>query len=256
MTTQTTTTAAPQTLTPYLAVDDARRAIDWYARVFDGIAGEPIVMPDGRIGHAEVRIGDATLALADEHPELGLLGPNSRGGVTQSIVIEVSDADTVMDRAVASGARLERPARDEPYGRMGVIVDPFGHRWMVNTPPAPESTTSAAGGRARGDVAYLTYSVPDDERAKEFYDAVLGWRFTPGTVDRGWQIEGTAPRAGLHGGQPGSAITAMFYVDDLDAAVRTVRERGGRAADAELRPYGRSAECVDDQGAAFQLLER
>jgi uncharacterized glyoxalase superfamily protein PhnB len=268
MTTQTaTTTVSPQTLTPYLAVDDARRAVDWYATTFGGVPGEPIVMPDGRIGHAEVRIGAATLALADEHPELGLLGPNARGGVSQSIVIDVSDVDTVIDRAVAGGARLERPARDEPYGRMGVVIDPFGHRWMVNTPPPAETTAAepaaepageptASGGPAHGDVAYLTYAVADDDRAREFYGAVLGWRFRPGSVDRGWQIEGTAPMGGLHGGQPTHAVTAMFFVDDIDAAVRAVRQRGGQAAEPQQQPYGRSAECVDDQGAEFQLLQR
>ena len=250
--TQTTTTVSPQTLTPYLAVDDARRAIDWYATTFDGVPGEPIVMPDGRIGHAEVRLGGSTLALADEHPELGLLGPHARGGVSQSIVIDVSDVDSVIARAVDGGARLERPARDEPYGRMGVVVDPFGHRWMINTPPLADTTPV---GPAHGDVVYLTYSVPDDDRARAFYGAVLGWRFTAGSVDRGWQIEGTAPMGGLHGGQAG-AVTPMFAVDDLDAAVLSVRERGGEATEPQQQPYGRTAQCVDDQGAKFQLLQR
>ena len=128
---------APHTLTPYIAVREGRRALDWYAQVFAArMVGEPVVMSDGRIGHSEILIGDSRLMLSEEFPELDVLGPQSRGGSTSTLVIAVPDVDRTIEQAVAAGARLERPPRDEPYGRTGVIHDPFGHRWMVQTPPA------------------------------------------------------------------------------------------------------------------------
>jgi uncharacterized glyoxalase superfamily protein PhnB len=133
------THVAAHTLTPYLAVREGRRALDWYIEVFAArLRWEPTVMPDGRIGHSAVVIGDSVLMLSEEFPELDVLGPQSRGGSTCTLVIAVPDVDRVIERAVAAGARLERPARDEPFGRTGVIHDPFGHRWMVQTPPAAE----------------------------------------------------------------------------------------------------------------------
>lgn len=105
-------------LTPYLAVDDARRALEWYAEVFDAERrGEPYVMPDGRIGYAELGIGEAVLMLADEYPEEGLRGPKARGGPSMSIHAQAPDVDAIVQRAVVSGAELTRPVADQPYGR-------------------------------------------------------------------------------------------------------------------------------------------
>jgi uncharacterized glyoxalase superfamily protein PhnB len=136
---------AERTLTPYIAVRDGRRALDWYAEVFDARPRrEPIIMPDGRIGHSEITIGDSVLMISEEFPEIDVLGPQSRGGSTSTLVIAVPDVDDTIKRAIAAGARLEREPRDEPYGRTGVIHDPFGHRWMVQTRP----TAAAAAGSA------------------------------------------------------------------------------------------------------------
>ncbi|MFI0445796.1 VOC family protein [Actinomadura sp. 6N118] len=126
-----------RSLTPYICVDDGRRALDWYVRAFDAHRrDEPIIMDDGRIGHAELSIGDSVLMLADEWPEEGLLGPKARGGPSQSLYLTVPDVDQVVSRAVALGAELTRPVQDHPYGRNGVINDPFGHRWMITSPVA------------------------------------------------------------------------------------------------------------------------
>jgi uncharacterized glyoxalase superfamily protein PhnB len=100
------------------------------------LRGDPVVVPDGRIGHSESVIGDSVLKLSEEFPESDVLGPQSRGGSTSTLVLAVPDVDHTVERAVAAGARLERPPRDEPYGRTGVIHDPFGHRWVVQAPPA------------------------------------------------------------------------------------------------------------------------
>lgn len=253
-------------LTPYLAVDDSRQALAFYAEAFGAQQqGEPIVMPDGRIGHAQVVIGGAVLMFADEAADLGLLSPRTRGGVSQSVVLQVSDVDGTVDRAVRLGAELTRAVADYPHGRNGVVLDPFGHRWMISSAPAAEpgsaserapasASTTATAGPGHGDLVYLTHGVPDVEAAKEFYAAVLGWRFSPGRVADGWQIEGTAPMAGLHGGQP-AEIQPCYQVDDLRTALDAVRTSGGTAEHPTVQPYGRLASCTDNQGRHFSLLE-
>ncbi|MPZ64191.1 MAG: glyoxalase [Pseudonocardiaceae bacterium] len=247
----TTTVDAPaHTIGCYIAVDDARRALEFYVEAFDARRrGEPYIMADGRIGHAELAVGDSVLMLADEFPEIDMLSPRTRGGPSQSLYLRVPDVDATVQRAVDAGARLERAVADYDYGRNGIVVDPSGHRWMVasSLPPPPS--------RRHGEVGYLTYAVPDAERAKAFYDAVLGWRFTPGRVENGWQIDGTAPMSGMWGGATEPRIQPLFHVDDLDAALAAVRAHGGRAGEPEQQPYGLSAECTDDQGARFWLLQ-
>lgn len=257
-----TTSAAPPTaptLTPYLGVSDGPRALDWYAEVFAARPhGEPVRMADGSIGHAELVIGDAFLYLAE-----GVHGPR---GATSSIVVQVPDVDATVQRAVAAGAELERPPADNPYGRNAVVVDPFGHRWLVSAAPdAPATEASAAqtspaeAPAARparhGDVAYLTLAVRDAERAKAFYGAVLGWRYAPGTVEEGWQVQGPEPAVGLWGGRERPEVQLCYRVDDVAAAVRAVRDHGGQAADPDPKPYGLLADCVDDQGVTFQLWQ-
>lgn len=122
-------------LIPYLVVRDARAAIDWYAEAFGArTVGDPYLDGD-RIGHAELELAGATLYLADAYPEYGLEGPGE-GKPPVSLHLSVPDVDDVMRRAEAAGATVERPATDEPYGRGGRLIDPFGHRWMVQSAPA------------------------------------------------------------------------------------------------------------------------
>ncbi|TDC74186.1 VOC family protein, partial [Actinomadura sp. 7K507] len=130
----TTTTAQMHTLAPYLCVDDGQQALRWYADAFGAeVRDEPVIMDDGRVGHAELALGDSILMLADEFPELGLLGPKARGGPSQSLYLTVPDVDVVFSRAVELGGAPDRPVADYPYGRNGVVTDPFGHRWMITT---------------------------------------------------------------------------------------------------------------------------
>jgi PhnB protein len=121
------------TVTAYLMVDDAARALDFYRDAFG--AEELFRLPMGdKIGHAEITIGDTHLMLADEFPDMGALGPNSRGGATASFMIYVRDADAAYDRAVKAGAREDRPLKNEFWGdRIGTVVDPFGHKWSLAT---------------------------------------------------------------------------------------------------------------------------
>jgi uncharacterized glyoxalase superfamily protein PhnB len=246
-----------QTLTPYIAVSDARAAIEWYVTVLGGrTLGEPWIGPDGRVGHAEVALGQSVLMLSDEHPEIDVLGPASRGGTTVTLHLAVGDVDAVVGRAVGSGARLERPPRDEGYGRVAVLHDPWGHRWMLNaTRRAADDAPSAgpAPGAAGAPVGYFTMAVRDDERARAFFGAVLGWTFTRGSVPRGWNIVGTEPAGGMAGGQEQAGVTLCYRVDDLDAALDRVRSAGGSADEPASMPYGRLASCADDQGMRFDL---
>jgi uncharacterized glyoxalase superfamily protein PhnB len=133
-------------VTPYLAVSDARAAIDWYKQVFGATdVSEPIVMDDGRIGHAEIEIGDAVVMISDEWPELGVLGPTARGGPSSSFVLFVPDVDATFAAALDAGATMERPVEDQFHGsRAGWLLDPWGHRWNVGTPISPPPTSSGA----------------------------------------------------------------------------------------------------------------
>lgn len=121
------------TVTAYLMVDDAAKALDFYREAFG--AEELYRLPMGdKIGHAEIMIGDTHLMLADEFPDMDALGPNKRGGATASFMIYVPDADTAYDRAVKAGAKADRPLKNEFWGdRIGTVIDPFGHKWSLAT---------------------------------------------------------------------------------------------------------------------------
>jgi PhnB protein len=124
-----TTTA----LTPYLTVQGAAAALDWYRDAFGAVEGFRVVGDDGRVGHAEVTIGGARLMLSDEYPEIGVLSPASLGGASAAMHLGVADVDAAFERAVAAGATALQPPADQPHGsRHGTLVDPFGHRWMLS----------------------------------------------------------------------------------------------------------------------------
>lgn len=122
-------------VTPYLIVDRAVDAIRFYGEAFG--ATEVLTMPmgdSGKLAHAEVRIGDSHVMLADEFPDMGLLGPLKRGGATASLMIYVADVDSAFKQALSAGAKEERAPEDQFWGdRMGTLVDPFGHRWTLAT---------------------------------------------------------------------------------------------------------------------------
>ena len=120
-------------VTPYIIVDGAAAALDFYRKAFG--ATELMRMPMGdRIGHAEIRIGDSAVMLSDEWPDMGYLGPTKRGGTTVSLMIYVEDVDSAFDRAVKAGAKVERALENQFYGdRSGTLTDPFGHKWSLAT---------------------------------------------------------------------------------------------------------------------------
>ncbi|HZE26408.1 MAG TPA: VOC family protein [Terriglobales bacterium] len=122
-------------VTPYLIIKGAAAAIDFYKKAFG--ATELFRMPDASgkgIGHAEIKIGDSPIMLADEHPDMGYRSPQALGGTPVSILLYVDDVDAVIPRAVAAGAKLMQPIKDQFYGdRSGTIHDPFGHVWTIAT---------------------------------------------------------------------------------------------------------------------------
>lgn len=123
-------------MVPYLAVDDAREAIAWYLDVLGAeLAYDPIVMPDGRVGHSELHIGAAVIYLSDAHPELGVVAPTA-GAAAVSLMLLVGDADAMLARVEDSGGYRDHDrAPYDAYGeRRAWVVDPFGHRWGLHSP--------------------------------------------------------------------------------------------------------------------------
>jgi PhnB protein len=123
------------TATPYLCVTDTAAAIAFYVRAFGAVEVGRLTQRDGRIGHAEIRIGGAPIFVSDEFPEIGVRSPASLGGSPVMIVLDVPDVDALFNRAVAAGATVDRPVADQFDGaqRNGKLNDPFRHRWMILT---------------------------------------------------------------------------------------------------------------------------
>ena len=121
-------------ITPYLVVNEAAGAIEFYKKAFGATEIMRMDAPGGKIGHAEIRIGDSVVMLADEHPDFGAHAPQRYGGTPVSLLLYVEDVDKVVKGAVDLGSKLQRPVQDQFYGdRSGTIFDPFGHQWTIAT---------------------------------------------------------------------------------------------------------------------------
>ena len=146
-------------VTPYIYIQGASDAIEFYKKAFGAVE---IMRMDwnGKIGHAEIKIGNSPIMLADEAPQMGVISPKTLGGSTSSLMIYVEDSDAVTAQAIAAGATVVRPIQDQFYGdRSATVDDPFGHRWTISThkedvPPeemdrrAKEMAAKMAGGQA------------------------------------------------------------------------------------------------------------
>ncbi|MCJ0873042.1 VOC family protein [Streptomyces sp. AP-93] len=121
-------------VTPYLCIDGAAAAIDFYASVLGARERMRMAGSGGKIGHAELELGSSVIMLADEYPDIGFRSPKSVGGTPVTLHVYVEDVDAVFAKALARGATELRPIRDEFYGdRTGQFEDPFGHRWSIAT---------------------------------------------------------------------------------------------------------------------------
>ncbi|CAN5752753.1 VOC family protein [soil metagenome] len=273
-TTEMSTTDVPptgQTLTPYLAVAGAAAAIDWYTDVLGAIETTRFVGDDGRIGHAEVVIGAARVMLADEFPEMDVLGPLSRGGHSVMLHLEVVDVDHTYRRAVHAGASGLRPPDDQGHGnRNATITDPFGHRWMLSEPidaertaaveaeqgPGGDGSTWEVAGRQPVEPGYFAIRTGDLERARAFYGALFAWDIETGNLDGGGHVANTRFPFGFMTGSAATgddATRIYFRVDDIGAYADRVVELGGLVLNRNDYPSGGNVECVDDQGYRFDL---
>lgn len=130
-------------VTPYLVVDGAAKALDFYTKAFGATEVMRMDSPNGKIGHAEMKIGNSHIMLADEYPEMGYRGPTAFGGAAVSLMLYLDDVDETFKQALAAGAQEVRPVQDQFYGdRSGTLKDPFGHVWTIATHvedvPGPE----------------------------------------------------------------------------------------------------------------------
>jgi PhnB protein len=142
------------TIIPYLSIKGAADAIEFYKKAFAAKESMRMAQPDGRIGHAELQLGDSRVMLADEFPEMDFRSPRSMGGSPVHIHMYVENVDAVVDRAVAAGAKVVRPVQDQFYGdRSGTVADPYGHVWHVATHTedvSPEEMRKRAAAQHKG----------------------------------------------------------------------------------------------------------
>lgn len=231
---------------PYLAVADARAAIAWYLDALGAsLIGDPIVMDDGRIGHAELALAGGVLYLADEYPELGLRAPAPQAA-SVSLMLAVTDTDAALERARDRGAVVHQDAHEAHGSRNATIVDPFGHRWMLSGP-----MTGAAVGIQHGDVGYVSVWTPDAERAAEFYGHVLGWRYDP-TSHR---VTNTREHIGLFSVPGAPTMFCCYAVSDLDGALQSIRDGGGRVGQPQEFDFGTVVDATDPAGAPFAVYQ-
>ena len=126
--------AGCHSVTPYLIVRGGADAIEFYTKAFGAKELFRFPAPDGKIGHAEIKIGDSPIMLADEYPDMGYNGPQTVGGSPVSLMIYVDDVDTTFNRAIECGGTVKEAVQDKFYGdRMGTVIDPFGHVWHLAT---------------------------------------------------------------------------------------------------------------------------
>jgi predicted enzyme related to lactoylglutathione lyase len=227
-------------------VANARAAIAWYTDAFDAVVvGAPIVMDDGRIGHAEITIGDGVLYLADEYPELGLKAP-APGGVSVSLMLHVADTDAALQKARERGADVVREVYENYGTRNATIIDPFGHRWMLSGPVAARLDRIQ-----HGDIGYVSVWTPDADRAAAFYGHVLGWTYDPVSH----RVTNTDLPTGIWTSPGPPTLFCCYAVADVRAARAAIVEAGGVPGEIRDTEYGVQLDATDPQGVAFTVYE-
>jgi predicted enzyme related to lactoylglutathione lyase len=227
-----------------LAVADARAAIAWYADALGAVVvGEPIVMDDGRIGHAELALAGGVLYLADEYPELGLKAPDPQA-VSVSLMLHVPDTDAALDRARSHGAVVQRDIYESYGGRNATITDPFGHRWMLSGP-----VRTPVEMIKHGDIGYVSVWTSDAERAAAFYGHVLGWTYDALTHE----VTNTDQPVGLFSVAGRPTLFCCYAVSDLKAAGQAIVDAGGRLGEERQFGFGTVLDATDPAGTAFAI---
>lgn len=281
------------TVTAYLCAKGAADAIAFYVDIFGAheVGDRIIDQSDGRVGHATFQIGDTRLMIADEYPEVGVLSPTSIGGSAVMLNAYVDDVDDAYARAVAAGAKGLREPADQFYGsRSGSILDPWGHRWSLETmidgrelptmegfdlvpsadaletradaleTPADALETPTMTDRAHellhgpAQLGYFTMRVADLGRARAFFSELFDWQVEDGSQASGGHIANIDPPGGLST-EVSEPVVLYFQVPDVAAAAERVRELGGTVRSMTDYPSGGNAECTDDQGTRFDLFQ-
>jgi uncharacterized glyoxalase superfamily protein PhnB len=277
----TTAAAAPVAVAPalsvYLCVRGAPAAIDFYRAALGAVETMRMTGDDGRVGHAELTIEGITVMLADEHPEIGVVSPETLGGTPVALYLRVEDVDATYARALGAGATGERPPSDQFHGnRNATLRDPFGHRWML-TQPVEEVSYEELARRASdytvevgapaappvaapvGQLGYFTLAAPDVDQAAAFYGALFGWHFQPSGPGSGGHtyshVDNTSLPFGIHSDMEDHSPHHYYRVDDLAAMMDRVRELGGEVLSVDEYASGGSALCRDDQGVEFDLWQ-
>jgi uncharacterized glyoxalase superfamily protein PhnB len=231
---------------PYLSVANARGAIDWYIDAFGAsLVGQMYEMDDGRIGHAELRIGDGVLYLADEYPELGLKGPDPRAS-SVSLMLFVPDTDATLERARERGATVQQEVYEDHGARGATIVDPFGHRWMLSGP-----VTGAAVPIQHGDLGYVSVWTPDADRAAAFYGRVLGWNYDPNSH----QVTNTKQHIGIFSVAGPPNLFCCYAVADLAGARQGILDGGGTVDEVQQFDFGAVLGATDSLGRSFAVFQ-
>ncbi|MGK2869440.1 MAG: VOC family protein [Mycobacterium sp.] len=243
----TTVTPSPRPAAiPYLAVAGAQAAIAWYVDALGAtVIGDPILMGDGRIGHAELAIGDGVLYLADEFPEMGLKAPAPQTN-SVSLMLPVADTDAALQRVRDRGATVLREVYEDHGARGATIIDPFGHRWMLSGP-----MTGARVPIKHGDVGYVSLWTPDAERAAAFYGHVLGWTYDRQTN----QVTNTTLPTGIFQVDGPQTMLCCYAVDDLDGARQAITDGGGEPGQEIGFDFGTVLDAVDPAGVAFAVFK-
>ena len=269
------------TATAYLAYRDAAAAIAFYKRAFGAKERLRLSEPSGKIGHAEIAIGDSVIMLSDEFPDYGVFSAETLGGSPVKMDLRVDDVDAVAKRAVAAGAKVVRPVEDQFYGyRSGQFADPFGYTWIISTRKEkvsaeemqrrldeiskPETVEDKSGVRAvpEGYRTVTPYLVAKDaprllEFVKQTFGATEHFRSTGSAGGMHAEVQLGDSRMMIGGGGPeyswkGDAKLGAFhvYVHDCDATYRRALEAGGTGVDEPVdQSYGeRSATVRDAEG--------
>ncbi|HEX3780723.1 MAG TPA: VOC family protein [Pseudonocardiaceae bacterium] len=192
--------------------------------------------------------GRQIVGLPTQH--IGMWGRT--GHNTSLVSLGVENVQETVRKVRAAGGAAEEPSQ-QPYGLAAMCADDQGMAFSVLQSPAAERGPVPEAGP--GEIVYLTFEAVDSARFRAFFGAVFGWRFTPGRSGDRWNINGIHPFAGLSGGNAQTTIVPQFLVSDLDAALERLRAAGGSANEPQPQPYGRSTDCVDDQGTRFYLAQ-
>jgi predicted enzyme related to lactoylglutathione lyase len=224
-----------------LHVPSADRARDFYGEVLGWRFGDPATG-----GRADQVVNlSLPASVWDGEPIPGVPNPGVH------LMHRVADINAAVATVRGLSGMADDPF-DSPFGLRARCTDDQGNGFSLIQERSAVGT-SALNGEVPGDLAYVTVSPGDERRAASFYGELFGWRFRPGNVERGLQVDGAIPQAGFWGGGGRQNVMLMYRVDDVAAAVEKVRGLGGQATDPVQMPYGVTSDCVDNQGMTFYL---